>query len=222
MGPDVDGYFLPQLPMSVYAAGGRHAVPLIIGSNAQEQSGPKSEALRPAVQTAFGGNADRALAYYGLTAGGDGDTDPLYGSASQQLWADARQRCGSVQEAIWHAATRSPVYQYQFDHAIAGRPATQHSAEVPYVFGDLLPGGFLGGPFVAADRKIADDLQAYWVNFARRGDPNGAGLPRWPRFDPRQRGFLEFTDHGPTAAAGLRRQICDLYMDSIGREIKGS
>jgi carboxylesterase type B len=35
-------------------------------------------------------------------------------------------------------------------------------------------------PFTAEDRKIADMLSSYWINFATSGNPNGAGLPRWP------------------------------------------
>ena len=122
-------------------------------------------------------------------------------------------------EAIWHTARKNTVYEYQFDHAIAGRPATQHSAEVPYVFGNLLTTGFLSGPYVDADRKISNDIQQYWANFARTGDPNGAGLPKWPKFDEKARGFMEFTDHGPVAKEALRRPICDLYVENLNYQL---
>lgn len=57
------------------------------------------------------------------------------------------------------------------------------------------------GEFVLVERKGADQemtrtVSGYWANFVRTGDPNGAGLPDWPRYDPAAGNVLDFADTG--------------------------
>jgi para-nitrobenzyl esterase len=33
-----------------------------------------------------------------------------------------------------------------------------------------------------ADRGLAALASTYWINFVKRGDPNGPGLPAWPSY----------------------------------------
>jgi carboxylesterase type B len=55
----------------------------------------------------------------------------------------------------------------------------------------------------------APQIQEYWTNFAKTSDPNDGKLVKWPRFDPTARAYMDFTDAGPVAEEGLRRQVCD-------------
>jgi para-nitrobenzyl esterase len=85
---------------------------------------------------------------------------------------------------------------------------------VAYVFGTLS-----GPKYNDTDREISAAIQEYWTNFAKTGDPNGGKLPRWPRFDPQTRAYLDFTDDGPAAKEGLRRQVCDLYAEELKNDM---
>ena len=60
-------------------------------------------------------------------------------------------------------------------------PATGavHSAEIEYVFGQLDSKKL---PWRVEDRVLSERMQKYWTNFARTGDPNGEGLPKWPAY----------------------------------------
>lgn len=64
-------------------------------------------------------------------------------------------------------------------------------------------------------------MQTHWINFAKTGNPKGAGLPNWAQFDPEKRAYIGFTrDKGIVLNTGLRRQICDLYMENWLQHMK--
>jgi para-nitrobenzyl esterase len=222
MGPIIDGYSLPQSPVATFAAGHELTVPLIIGNQAREQGGPNNpDDLRKQIATNFGSNAAKAEEFYGVANGGKGTDDPLFGPAGIAFSADTRFRCGSIGEALWHTAAKQTTYEYQFDLPTAGKAAASHSSELEFVFGNLLPAGFLGGPYTENDHKVSETIQTYWTNFAKTGNPNGSGLPEWPKFDPSSRPYLEFTAAGPVIHEGLRRNICDLFIETVKQEQGG-
>lgn len=224
LGVVVDGWVLPSPPFQVFQAGQEHRVDLLLGSNARELSRPffPIAGLTEGIQAEFGPLAPKALNIYGLNKGQEPPADPVYGSAMAQWATDSQFRCGTVAEMIWHSRAGNHSYQFQFSRVPPGREAVgaAHGSEIPYVFGNLsVAGRPENAPkYDAVDSHVSDQMQQYWTNFAKNGDPNGGSLPKWPKFDAAARAYIDLTANGPVAREGLRREACDLFIENITRK----
>jgi para-nitrobenzyl esterase len=78
------------------------------------------------------------------------------------------------------------------------RAGASHASEIPFVFGTLTAGQ--GSTVTPGDQAVSRMAHSYWVNFARTGDPNGAGLPAWPRHDPSKDLIFDFRPDGSAGA----------------------
>ncbi|VXC99400.1 carboxylesterase/lipase family protein [Sphingomonas sp. 8AM] len=119
-----------------------------------------------------------------------GATDNDIGGPTGYMVAGARQLAGAI------AAAGAPAYHYRFSYVAEsiGKPGAGHATDIPFFF-DTAAIKY-GGATTPRDRRIAETISAYVVNFAKTGDPNGAGLPRWPRYDKRADELLDFTGKG--------------------------
>jgi para-nitrobenzyl esterase len=181
--PAVDGKFIVEPLATTYSAGRQAHVPLLAGWNSDEGSffaGMTADQWKSMAKMFFKKRTAEALKHYPA----DNDRQAArsavdYGSDafvaySAWLWLEAHRETG-----------KSSVYRYHFE--LAAPPSkfhpesfSFHSDEIEYVFGtlDTRPGAV----WRAEDRKLSDQMMTYWTNFAKTGDPNGTGLPHWPKY----------------------------------------
>jgi para-nitrobenzyl esterase len=220
MAINVDSWVLTEQASKTYTDGRQQRVALLIGNNSQEMQ-PRGATgdIRQMVTQRYGPLADRALAAYGLNGAEDPQPDPEHGTVMLQFTTDNSFRCGTVQELIWHTAAANTGYEYQFSRTVHGQEekGAPHASEIPFIFGTLPVWQRLRN-YNESDHDYALIMQEYWTNFAKTGDPNGGKLVKWPKFDARARVYMDFTDAGPVVKEGLRRQVCDLFMENQKRQ----
>jgi para-nitrobenzyl esterase len=182
----LDNEVLPEEPWVVYSAGRQAPADMLIGWNADEGQwfidgqtitaatfesgiarmlGQFPPTLRPWYRATTDAEARAARAAF------EGDLRMGYDTWT---WMRLQARTG-----------KGKVFAYRFEQAppaargsrFFGKGAT-HGSELYYVFDALAIEPWAWRP---ADRRLAATMADYWTNFARTGDPNGAGLPRWPR-----------------------------------------
>ena len=220
IGINADGWVLPEQAAKIYSDGRQQKVALLIGNNSQEMQ-PRGTPgdIRLMISERYGPLAERALAAYGVSGPVDPQPDPENGTVMLQFTTDNSFRCGSVQELIWHTAAGNSGYEYQFSRTVHGKEAlgAPHASEIPFIFGTL-PVCQRMRNYDESDRGYASKMQEYWTNFAKTGDPNGGQLVKWSRFDATRRAYMDFTDAGPVAKEGLRRDVCGVFMENQKRQ----
>ncbi|MCB0116141.1 MAG: carboxylesterase family protein, partial [Caldilineaceae bacterium] len=209
----IDGYFFPKSPSAMLTAGEQARVPLMIGWNSEEMNyaallgerKPTPENYAAAVKKLYGDQADEVLRLY------PGETAELVEQSATELAGDRFLVHSTWTWADEHRKTGCPVYRYYYAHprppmvpemgdAVAGLaggvirdpdaaeanvmpPAkgAVHSADIEYAMGNLATN--LVYAWAREDEQISELMQGYYANFAKTGDPNGPGLPTWPRAD---------------------------------------
>jgi para-nitrobenzyl esterase len=221
-GPDVDGYFLPESVPAIFAAGRQNDIPLLAGWNRDEGSfvvsNPKQKptmaSFKEQMAKEFGAKADDVLRLY------PADTEEHVFRSAEDLGGD---RFIALSTWKWLEAQTStgkqPVYRYRFDLALPldtkrepGSQAAFHSAEIEYVFGQLDSKSWV--TWRPEDREVSEQMQKYWSNFARSGDPNGPGLPKWPTYDSAT-GWETLQFSADTAAHEDRQRDRYLFLDAV-------
>jgi len=187
--PILDGVLLKENPAEVFADGRVARVPYLVGSNSLEFPPAWVGPLRAKLVHLTPAQQDEAIKAYG---GADGFNDHIvsdivFGEPARLLAGDMAKR-------------GVPTFLYRFSVVSAKTPkmlsgGASHASDRQYVFKTLNTSPW---PTDARDAALAETISAYWVAFAKTGDPNGEGRPHWPRYGADDR-LINFTNDGPVA-----------------------
>ena len=225
----VDGWVMPTLADDIFATGEQNDVPVILGSMSDEGTTlyagmpePPHDEFVAGIRSQYGGQADAVLAAY---------ADEVASSTRTAGQAIAADRSFTWQMRAWARAMgdTNDVYLYHFSHAppvfrlyrpdgpeldyAAGRrgAGAYHSGDLAYAFDNV---GLVGIEWNDRDHELSQQMSQYWVNFATTGNPNGEGLPEWPKYERASEPAIHFATDGTAATSKVREAKLDLF-DSI-------
>jgi len=220
--PVIDGYFLKENPEKTFMAGKQTNVPLLIGWNAQEVPALTLFRLRrintknykAAVERIYKEKASDVLALYPAATNAD------VKKASGELMSDRLINYSTWKFSELHAKQKSaPVYRYLFAHPHPGlnqrtiregnafqvlikkmlnkviTGTSFHASEIEYALGNLEVQDNYN--WKAEDFAVSKQMQSYFINFIKNGNPNGPGidqipLANWPAYQQGGKGaFLK-------------------------------
>ena len=195
----VDGYAITEQPYLTYEKGENNEQALLNGYNANEAdvfnlfTEVNEKEYKEGLNTLFGKYADEAFEAYPV------GSHPLEYKLAVEKGGSAKGEYNHILGGTWFAyshkkwsdymaAQEKPVYFYYFSKDNASL-RSYHAGELPYAYGNLWRNA---KKYTEEDFTLSEQMQNYWVNFVKTGNPNGADLPKWDKYTKEQNKLLQF------------------------------
>jgi para-nitrobenzyl esterase len=223
--PVIEPYVLPVSPYEAFSLGQQNDVPLLIGSNAEEArsltdvSHVKAATFDSDLAQSFGQLPGPMVAAYPHATDAEArearlglERDLRFG---WDMWAWARLQAGTGKSDVYYYSFRQQP-PFPVGSVYEGWGAS-HFAELWYVFDHLDQEPWR---WSVADKRVAEEVSGYWVNFAKTGDPNGGGLPVWPAFSNANAKVMYLGD--PITVSGVANLKSLSVFDAVYTMVRGA
>jgi len=219
-GAIVDGWVVPEQPAKIFAQGKQLNIPVLAGSNADEATvfglvTPKTVGEYKAyLQRDTGRFADQEFAAY---PAGSGATIP------EQFLEYHNDLFSYGAHSLARTMTRlgQNAYLYLFTYAEKGKRAklgAYHGEEL-YFLSSSYPADW---DHDGDDERLGRAIRAYWIQFAKTGNPNFNGLPEWPAYDARKDQYLALGRSVEVRQVPERVKVLGRIMEKVVADATGS
>jgi para-nitrobenzyl esterase len=191
-GPILDGKLVVETAESAYMAGRQPKIPLIIGNCSAEIGGPfvSNAKTKDELFASFGELETEAKMAY------DADGNKSFEEVvtlfnTDWVWTEPARMTAKA-----FVAKGAPAYLFQFGYVPAAAQQRSpygagHGSDISFVFNTLNARWGQQGEATSNEKELARLMNSYWINFAKTGNPNGAGLPNWPLYNNQAQEILD-------------------------------